>query len=53
MSGNVWERAVNVATTSGRAYDGRHGDGVLNLAGAADVTNWPGADGEDLELGVG
>lgn len=51
VSGNVWERTVNVATTSGRAYDGRHGDGLLNSAGSANVTNWPGANGGGFRAG--
>jgi formylglycine-generating enzyme required for sulfatase activity len=43
LSGNVWERAVTVGNSTGRAYQGRyHGDGVLDTTGDANTTNWPG-----------
>ena len=45
LTGNVWERCVTVGHPLGRAYDARHGDGVLTEDGYADVTNWPGKDG--------
>lgn len=47
MSGNLWERCVNVATAAGRAFTGVHGDGALDAQGQADASNWPGttADG--------
>lgn len=47
MSGNLWERCVNVGTAAGRAYTGVHGDGALDAQGQADASNWPGlaADG--------
>ena len=42
LSGNVWERAVSVGNSSGRAFQGRyHGDGVLDTAGDSNTTNWP------------
>ncbi|MCK9616830.1 MAG: SUMF1/EgtB/PvdO family nonheme iron enzyme [Lentimicrobiaceae bacterium] len=41
MSGNVWERAVTVGNAIGRAFDGTHGDGVLDEAGNANVSTWP------------
>jgi formylglycine-generating enzyme required for sulfatase activity len=48
LSGNVWEQAVTVGSTAGRAFRGRyHGDGSLAGNGSADVTTWPGT------LGVG
>lgn len=47
LSGNLWERCVNVATSAARAYTGVHGDGFLDEQGQADAPNWPGtaADG--------
>ncbi|MDD5081418.1 MAG: hypothetical protein PHC58_05465 [Candidatus Omnitrophica bacterium] len=46
MSGNVWERAVTLGTSYGRAFDGTHGDGVLTTAtgheGNATNSGWPG-----------
>jgi formylglycine-generating enzyme required for sulfatase activity len=40
MSGNVYERPINLGTTNGRAFTGEHGDGALE-DGDADVSNWP------------
>jgi formylglycine-generating enzyme required for sulfatase activity len=42
LTGNVWERVITINSTTGRAFDGRHGDGSLDAGGAADVPNWPG-----------
>jgi formylglycine-generating enzyme required for sulfatase activity len=42
MSGNVWERVVSVGNTTGRAFTGLHGNGLLDASGNADVTAWPG-----------
>ncbi len=44
LSGNLWERPVTVGNATGRAFTGLHGDGALDAAGDADVTNWPGTD---------
>ena len=44
MSGNAWERPVNIGTSEGRAFTGKHGNGLLNASGEANVTNWPGSD---------
>ncbi len=44
LSGNLWERPVTVGNSTGRAFTGLHGDGVLSSSGYADVTNWPGSD---------
>lgn len=49
MSGNLWERIVNVSTTEGRAYTAVHGDGEITAGGFADVANWP----DTNALGVG
>jgi hypothetical protein len=47
LSGNVWERAVTVGNSTGRAYEGRyHGDGVLDTNGNSNATNWPGTNAE-------
>jgi len=45
LSGNCWERCVTVGHTLGRAFDGLHGDGVLDEEGFANTPNWPGKDG--------
>lgn len=44
MTGNLWERPVTVANSTGRAFTGAHGDGALDATGNADVSNWPGTD---------
>ena len=42
LSGNVWERAVTVGNSTGRAFEGRyHGNGVLDSSGNPNVTSWP------------
>lgn len=43
MSGNVWERCISVGSANQRQFDGAHGNGVLDVNGAADVSTWPGA----------
>jgi formylglycine-generating enzyme required for sulfatase activity len=45
MSGNLTEMNVTLGNSTGRAYTGAHGDGALDSAGAANVTNWPAAAG--------
>ncbi len=46
FSGNVYERSVTIGNSTGRAFTGVHGDGVLDSDGNADVTNWPGTDAD-------
>jgi formylglycine-generating enzyme required for sulfatase activity len=41
MSGNVEEVCISVGDSTGRAFTGVHGDGVLNSNGNYDVANWP------------
>ena len=41
MSGNLWERCVNVAHVQGRSYTGVHGNGAITAAGSCDVSLWP------------
>ncbi len=68
LSGNVWERVIAAGPWNTRtgapvaeslAFDGRHGDGELDVNALADVTNWPvaaaatgsgfrGGDGSDV-----
>lgn len=56
MSGNCWERTVTVGRPEGRAFQGTHGDGVLNASGNATNIDWPGhsgSEGVDDIIGVG
>ena len=53
LSGNVWERVVTVANTTGRQFDGSHGDGVLSSSGNGNVLNWPGFVNEEVRNGNG
>lgn len=46
MSGDLWERAVNVSTVKGKAFQGTHGNGALDGNGNATNSDWPGADGD-------
>ncbi|MEM9929627.1 MAG: SUMF1/EgtB/PvdO family nonheme iron enzyme, partial [Bacteroidota bacterium] len=41
LTGNVYERVVTVGNPEGRAFNGEHGDGLINSAGRATVTSWP------------
>jgi len=41
MTGNIYEIFVTVGNPQGRAFDGQHGDGKLDVDGYADVPNWP------------
>ena len=42
MTGNLWERAVTLGSTTGRGFTGVHGNGTLSTAGNADISTWPG-----------
>lgn len=49
LSGNLRERVVTIGNTTGRAFTGTHGDGILSTAsgfeGNATNSDWPGIDG--------
>ena len=42
LSGNLWEKTVTVAHSTGRGFTGMHGDGILSVIGNANVGLWPG-----------
>ena len=48
LSGNVYENVITVGRPEGRAFTGISGDGVLSVAGEANVANWP-----DGAIGIG
>ncbi len=45
LSGNVWERCVNISSAEARTYNGNHGDGTLDAAGQANQLTWPNLSG--------
>lgn len=42
LGGNVWEKAVTLGSSTGRAFAGTHGDGTLTSTGLATNSDWPG-----------
>jgi len=45
LGGNVSEMTVNIQSSAGTQYTGKHGDGRLSFHGDMDVPNWPPAAG--------
>lgn len=46
LSGNLVERTVSIGNSTGRRFDGNHGDGNLHASGNAwgpEVASWPGS----------
>lgn len=41
MSGNLYERVISLATTSGSAFNGTLGNGTITANGNADQATWP------------
>jgi len=41
LAGNLFERCISAATTSGRAFTGTHGNGALTAVGDHDASTWP------------
>jgi len=48
LNGNLSEHVVTVGNASGRTYTGMHGNGILSANGYANVTAWPGLDGDEV-----
>ncbi len=48
LSGNLWKRPVSVGGSTGRSFDGMHGDGSLSVNGNATVSTWPGYSGSEV-----
>jgi len=53
LSGNLWERAVTVGNTTGRAFTGVHGNGGLSANGNANETAWPGISSGEVSGDTG
>ena len=45
LSSIGYEPAVTVGNATGRAFEGTHGDGILDAGGNADALSWPAANG--------
>ncbi len=41
ISGNVWEQVIKIENSTGRAFTGLSGNGILTSNGDADTSNWP------------
>lgn len=52
LSGGSADQCVSMGSAAGRLYDGRHGDGVIQANGTADVVNWPVASGSGVRGGI-
>ena len=42
LTGNTWERCATIGNSTGRSFQGTHGDGILTTDGYATNTDWPG-----------
>jgi hypothetical protein len=51
LSGNLWERCITTGNSTGRNFNGAHGNGTLTTGGAADASGWPAAAGAGLKGG--
>ncbi len=51
MGGMIFSRLITVGNTTGRAYTGVHGNGVLDSSGDADATLWPTSTGSGHKQG--
>jgi formylglycine-generating enzyme required for sulfatase activity len=50
LGGSLWGRVVSCGNSAGRAFDGKHGDGVLDANGNANTANWPGTNASGAGL---
>lgn len=53
LSGNLWERSVTLGNSSGRSFEGTHGDGSLSGNGHATNSDWPGESGGEVTGATG
>lgn len=51
LSGNLWEPTIGLDHATGRAFTGRHGNGVITATGTHDVDDWPAETGRHLRGG--
>lgn len=53
LSGNAPEQCVTLGNSTGRLFQGSHGDGVLSAAGNATNSDWPGYSSGEVTAGTG
>ncbi len=53
LSGNIWERAVTIANSTGRAFIGSSGSGILSASGNATNADWPGISSGEVTGATG
>ena len=53
MTGNLYERSVTVGNPTGRGFTGTNGNGLLDVIGNADASNWPGINAVGAGFGGG
>jgi formylglycine-generating enzyme required for sulfatase activity len=53
LSGNLWEPPVTLGNSSGRSFEGTHGDGSLSDNGHATNSDWPGESGGEVTGATG
>jgi formylglycine-generating enzyme required for sulfatase activity len=53
LSGNVWKRPVTVGNTTGRAFTGTNGTGLLASDGNATNSDWPGYSAGEVSGATG
>lgn len=51
LAGSLWERCVTIGDSTGRAYKGSHGDGMLAPYGFASNPDWPKGSTETAGFG--
>jgi hypothetical protein len=51
LAGSLWERCITIGDSTGRAFKGSHGDGVLTNYGFAGNADWPKGSTETAGFG--
>lgn len=51
LAGSLWERCITIGDSTGRAFKGTHGDGVLASYGFATNADWPKGSTETAGFG--
>lgn len=51
LAGSLWERCITIGDSTGRSFQGTHGDGVLSNFGYATNADWPKGSTETAGFG--